>query len=104
MTSSLPTQQAGLPYHVSRIVSSDQSLDHMLAELVRLIVRVTHCDACLVYLADHVTGEVVLRASQLPHDAELGTVRMKLGEGITGWVAEQNAVVEIGRASCRERV
>jgi signal transduction protein with GAF and PtsI domain len=96
MTSTQPIQQTALPYHVSRIVSSDQALDHMLAELVRLIVRVTHCDACLVYLADHATGEVVLRASQLPHDAELGTVRMKLGEGITGWVAERNAVVAIG--------
>jgi len=95
MTISQPIHQAALPYHISRIVSSDQTLDLQLAELVRLVVRVTHCDACLVYLADHVTGEVVLRASQLPHAAELGTVRMKLGEGITGWVAERNAVVAI---------
>ncbi len=95
MTTPIPVQQAVLPYHISRIVSSGQTLDDMLAELVRLIVRVTRCDACLVYLADHSTEEVVLRASQLPHDAELGTVRMRLGEGITGWVAEQNAVVAI---------
>src|ERR1700690_3869107 len=95
MTSSLPTQQAGLPYHVSRIVSSDQSLDHMLAELVRLIVRVTRCDACLVYLVDHSSGEIVLRASQLPHDEEIGHIRLKMGEGITGWVALHRSVVAL---------
>jgi hypothetical protein len=84
-----------MPYHISRIVSSDQTLNLMLAELVGVIVRVTGCNACLVYLADHLSGEVVLRASHPPHGAELGTIRMQLGEGITDWVAERKDVVAI---------
>jgi signal transduction protein with GAF and PtsI domain len=31
----------------------------------------------------------------LPHDAEIGNVRMKMGEGITGWVAAHNSVVAL---------
>ncbi|HSB14892.1 MAG TPA: ANTAR domain-containing protein [Bryobacteraceae bacterium] len=37
-----------------------------------------------------------MRASQVPHAAELGTLRLKFGEGVTGWVAEHNSVVALG--------
>src|SRR5215831_11103987 len=67
----------------------------MLQELVELAVDVTNCEACLVYLVDHATNEIVLRASQLPHDSEIGAIRMKMGEGITGWVAEHKSVVAL---------
>ena len=88
--------QIALLHRISNIVSSDQELDTMLQELVGLIVQVTSCDACLVYLADHASGEVVLRASQLPHDAEIGNLRLKMGEGVTGWVAVHQSVVALG--------
>ena len=67
----------------------------MLTELVSLAVGVTGCDACLVYLLEEATGEVVLRASQLPHAAEIGSLRLKMGEGVTGWVAEHRSVVAL---------
>src|SRR5438270_11543590 len=83
--------QVALLHRISSIVSSDQGLEAILRELVKLTMNVTHSDACLVYLIDHGTNEIVLRASQLPHDAEIGNVRMKMGEGITGWVAAHNS-------------
>src|SRR5215469_17859618 len=79
--------QVELLHHISNIVSSNLTLEKMLQELVGLAVEVTSCDACLVYLVDHGTNEIVLRASQLPHSSEIGHIRMKMGEGITGWVA-----------------
>jgi uroporphyrinogen-III synthase len=83
-------------YHqISSIVSSDLSLDEMLGEVVGLAVQATACDACLVYLIDRNTNEVVLRASQVPHAAALDTLRMKVGEGVTGWVAEHKSVVAL---------
>src|SRR5262249_37975737 len=63
--------QVAILHRISNIVSSDLSLDKMLQELVELTLQVTDCDACLVYLADHRTGEIVLSASQLPHAAEI---------------------------------
>ena len=73
--------QVAILHRTSRIVSSGLAIDDMLQELVAITVEVTGCDACLVYLPDRETGDIVLRASQLPHDAEIGEVRLNLGEG-----------------------
>src|SRR5436305_2270623 len=67
----------------------------MLQELIGLAVEVTDCDACLVYLLDRNRREIVLRASQLPHTKEIGHIRMRMGEGITGWVAQNKSVVAL---------
>jgi signal transduction protein with GAF and PtsI domain len=82
-------------HRVSRIVSSELSLDEMLGEIVGLAAQVSGCDACLVYLAESVTGEFVLRASLVPHSADVGSLRMKMGEGVTGWVAEHQSPVAL---------
>ena len=82
-------------HRISSIVSSNLSVDEMLGEVVGLAVQVTGCDAWLVYLVDHPTGELVLRASQLPHAAALGSLRIPIGEGVTGWVAAHQAVVAL---------
>jgi uroporphyrinogen-III synthase len=87
--------QVAILHRTSRIVSSGLSIDDMLQELVALTVEVTACDACLVYLPDHETGDIVLRASQLPHDAEIGAVRLNLGEGVAGWVAQHKSAVAL---------
>ncbi len=86
-----------LLHRISSIVNSDQDIDSILQEMVSLIMKITHSDACLVYLIDHATNEIVLRASQLPHDAEIGKVRLKMGEGITGWVAAHKSVVALAQ-------
>jgi two-component system, response regulator PdtaR len=87
--------QVSLFHRVSSIVSSNLSMDEMLGEVVGLTVQASDCDACLVYLIDHTSGEIVLRASQVPHAADLGNLRLKIGEGITGWVAEHKSVVAL---------
>lgn len=95
-TAYMHDSQVSLLHRISSIVSSNLSLEEMLGEIVGLTVQVTDCDACLVYLIESDTHEVVLRASQVPHAAALGELRLKVGEGITGWVAEHKAVVALG--------
>ncbi len=68
----------------------------MLGEIIGLTLQVTQCDACLVYLIDRATGELVLRGSQVPHASDLGKLRMRFGEGVTGWVAEHKSPVALG--------
>src|SRR5262245_14059436 len=87
--------QVALLHQISNIVSSNLCLEKMLQELIGLAVEVTTCDACLVYLVDHNSHEIVLRASQLPHAREIGAIRMRMGEGITGWVAQHKSVVAL---------
>lgn len=95
MAASEAKSQVELLHQISNIVSSNLTLEKMLQELIGLAVDVTSCDACLVYLVDHTTNEIVLRASQLPHTAEIGKIRLKMGEGITGWVAQHKSVAAL---------
>src|SRR5580658_2914150 len=97
------TSPVALLHRISSIVSSELSLDEMLGEIVGLTVQVTDCDACLVYLLERDTGEIVLRASQVPHAADLGTLRIKMGEGVTGWVAEHKSVVALASNAGADR-
>jgi len=90
-----PSSHVSLLHRISSIVSSEVTLDEMLGEIIGLTAQVTECDACLVYLIERENGEVVLRASQVPHASALGNLRMKMGEGITGWVAEHKSVVAL---------
>ncbi|MBK5291099.1 MAG: GAF domain-containing protein [Acidobacteriia bacterium] len=93
---STPTaSQVELLHRISGIVSSPLSLDEMLGDVVGLTAQVTGCDACLVYLLDKDENEIVLMASQVPHAAALGKLRLKIGEGVTGWVVEHKAVVAL---------
>jgi GAF domain-containing protein len=102
MVESFQTQQVmgtqvALLHRISSIVSSGLELETMLRELVDLIMQVSDSDACLVYLVDHSTNEIVLRASQLPHLGEIGNLRLQMGEGVTGWVAKHKSVVALGK-------
>jgi uroporphyrinogen-III synthase len=89
-------------HRISRIVSSERSLDEMLGEIVGLAARVTSCDACLVYLVDGESDEFVLRASLVPHTKDVGSLRVKIGEGVTGWVAEHQSPVALEANAARD--
>lgn len=95
MESTEPETDASVLRRISHIVSSELSLQEMLGEILGLATRVTGCDACVVFLFEESTHEFVLRASLIPHGAELGNLRMKIDEGLTGWVAEHQAPVAL---------
>ena len=98
-----PSSQLALLHRISNIVASELSLDEMLGEVVGLTAQVTECDACLVYLIEREKAEIVLRASQVPHAQDLGNIRMKMGEGLTGWVAEHKAVVALSSQASQDQ-
>src|SRR6266571_3935829 len=101
-TSEASVSQLALLHRISGIVSSDMSLRKMLDELIALVAGVTACDACLVYLLDSSSAEIVLCASQLPHAGEIGNIRMKIGEGVTGWVAKHQSVVALSSRASKD--
>ena len=99
----LSSEQLSIFHRVSRIVNSELSLDEMLGEIVGLASQASGCDACLVYLVESVTGDFVLRASQVPR-AGISNTRIKSGEGVTGWVAQHQTPVALSsRASADPR-
>ncbi len=74
----------------------------MLGQIVGLTVQVSSCDACLIYLMEPGRDELVLRASQVPHSATVGRFSMRLGEGITGWVAEHRSIVALSSGAAAD--
>jgi len=62
----------------------------LLKEIVQIASKVTDADSCLIYVLNPKENELVLRASKNPHQSLLKKIKIKLGEGITGWVAQHN--------------
>ena len=63
-------------------------LHELLREIVKIALKVTKGDSCLIYILDPKKKVLVLKASKNPHADLLEKITMKLGEGITGWVAK----------------
>ena len=73
----------------------DLSLAGVLEDVVSLVVEFMECDSCLLYLRQD--QELVLCASNNPQPQTIGQVRLKLGEGLTGWVAHECRLLSISR-------
>jgi len=82
-------------YQISEAIRIGSSLQEVLDQIVKAVSNLTRPDSCLIYLLDEIKGELVLRASKRPHPKLLGMIKMKLGEGVTGWVAKQKKPVAI---------
>jgi len=78
---------------ISRMMVREMSLADILQEVVKLVSHFTNCDSCLIYLIDN--DELVLCASSNPHPAQIGKVRLKVGEGLTGWVARERRLLAL---------
>lgn len=81
-------------YKVAQRVHSFE-INDLLKEVVKIATQVTMSDSCLIYVLDNKKQELMLRASKNPHPNLLKKIKMKLGEGITGWVAKENKPVVI---------
>ena len=88
-------QQLQLFQKISRFMVREMSLQEVLQGVVALVVDFTACDSCLIYLLDN--DELALCASNNPHPSEIGRIRLKFGEGLTGWVAKERRLVAISR-------
>lgn len=75
---------------INRTVLEIPDLDALLQKFSQVISEQLKADAVLIYLADEKRRELVLRGASRAHPGQLGQVRLKLGEGITGWVAQHN--------------
>lgn len=93
-------EQLRLFQKISRFMVRELSLQDILQGVVSLMVEFTQCDSCLVYLLDN--EELVLCASNTPHPSTIGKVRLKLNEGLTGWVARERRLLAISREAYKD--
>jgi len=76
-------------------MARDVALADALQSVVGLVVEFMQCDSCLLYLLQD--NELVLCASNNPRPDTIGSVRLRLGEGLTGWVARERRLLSISR-------
>lgn len=88
-------------YQVTASIHSLE-INELLKEIVEITVSVTKGDSCLIYVLDKNKKELALRASKNPHQDLLRKIKMKLGEGITGWVAKENKPVAISSGAAND--
>src|SRR5688572_15353210 len=78
----------------SRIAAADP-LHDVLGRVVDLVASVVPCDSCFIYVLEE--DALVLRASKTPHPDVVDRLTLRVGQGITGWVAEHRHPVAVGR-------
>lgn len=88
-------EQLRLFQRVSRLMTRDLGLSDVLHAVVGLLVEFLACDSCLIYLVEG--GELVLVASSDPDLSHIGKVKLRLNEGLTGWVARERRLLAISR-------
>jgi len=76
-------------------MTRDIELDDVLHEIVGLVSDFLNSDSCLIYLVED--SELVLYATSDPNKSSIGKVKLRLNEGLTGWVARERRLLAISR-------
>jgi len=87
-------------HEIGSRMAAPGSLDDVLKRIVTFASTVVKCDSFFVYVLEE--DELVLRASRNPHPEELGRLRLQVGQGITGWVAEHREPAAVGRSAFQD--
>ncbi|MEP6962930.1 MAG: GAF domain-containing protein [Acidobacteriota bacterium] len=93
-------QQLYLLQQISRFMVRDMPLGDALQKAVSMVVEFMHSDSCLLYLLDG--QELVLMATHQPKADTIGKLRLKMTEGLTGWVARERRLLSISREAYRD--
>src|SRR3981081_1255152 len=75
-----------------RLATADE-FHYVLTRGVQFASALVKCDSCLIYVLEG--EELVLRASKNPHPEVVDRLKLRVGQGITGWVAEHQEAVAV---------
>jgi two-component system, NarL family, sensor kinase len=75
--------------------SKGPGVEPLAAAAARMITAATASDVCFVHVLDDTDRSLTLAGATPPFDAEIGKIRLPLGQGISGWVASHREPVVI---------
>jgi two-component sensor histidine kinase len=87
---------------VGEATGSAFDLEEMLKVAADIAIQITGTDSCQVYLFDAAKEELVLRAADETYSSMVGKIRLKLGEGVTGWVARERKPVQVAKKAWQD--
>src|SRR5712692_7539815 len=86
--SSLAARELNFLVRLAQAAASTQRPDELLELIIRETTSAIGTDVCSLYLLTPPGRELLLTATNGLNEDMVGQVTMKVGEGITGWVAE----------------
>jgi uroporphyrinogen-III synthase len=95
-----PSEVEFLLMMASRMAAADP-LHEVLGKVVEFAASVVNCDSCFLYALEG--DELVLRASKNAHSDVVDRLKLRLGQGITGWVAEHRQPVAVGTNASQDQ-
>jgi uroporphyrinogen-III synthase len=89
-----------LLHEIGSRLAASSPLHDVLASVVEFASVLVECDSCLIYVLE---GEdLVLRASKQPHPDVVDRLKLRVGQGITGWVAEHLEPVALSHDASKD--
>jgi two-component system, response regulator PdtaR len=85
---------------VSRLIAKATGLRQALDSIVGQAAEYLRADSCLLYLLSG--DQLVLCAARGANPAAVGQVRLRLNEGLTGWVARERRLLAISREAYQD--
>jgi len=86
--SSLAARELNFLVRLAQAAASTQRPDELVELIIRETTSAIGTDVCSLYLLVQPGRELLLTATNGLNENMVGKVKMKVGEGITGWVAE----------------
>ena len=72
----------------------------VLGLVVDVVTALVKCDSCFIYVLED--ENLVLRASKTPHPDVVDRLKIRVGKGITGWVAEPRQPVAVSTRAAED--
>src|SRR5690348_3570311 len=88
LDSSLAARELNFLVRLAQAAASTQRSDELLELIIRETTSAIGTDVCSLYLLTPPGRELLLTATNGLNERMVGKVTMRMGEGITGWVAE----------------
>jgi signal transduction protein with GAF and PtsI domain len=97
------TAQLGVLREIGQALSSAWDLESTLELITRQTAQVMGMDSCSIYLLDKSGETLVLKATTGLAREAIGRARLRLGEGMTGWAAQEGVALGVRDAASDPR-
>jgi phosphotransferase system enzyme I (PtsP) len=88
---------------LTALLTASEDIEKFFQHTVEMITRHMNADVCSIYLFDEMSKDLVLDATIGLNPAAIGTVRMKIGEGLVGATFSKLEPLNVGCSSSHPR-
>ncbi|MDD3558346.1 MAG: ATP-binding protein [Melioribacteraceae bacterium] len=96
----LSSEDLNMLIKAAELVNSNLKLDDLLVNIVDVAANLLHADRGTLYIIDEENNELW---SKVAMGEEMKEIRLKIGEGVAGWVAQSGEVLNLSNAQDDER-